>query len=370
VLFIKKKFLASTLALFMAFSSFAFTPVSAKGFSKNNQHSKIVSISKTVSPNKQKITLKVGGSHTLKVAVPTGTTVAWTSSDSNVATVTDGKIVAVSIGSCTITAALSTGKSVTYTVTVKSATTENTLRLTKQNANLTVGGSCAISAVVPSGTTNQTVTWASSDANIATLSAGKIVAVSAGSCTITATLSDGQSAVCTVTVISATDVFKIQLRQSKVNLAVGKSCTVKAIVTPSTATDKAVTWTSSDTAIATVTGGKITAVSAGTCTITASTSNGKSAICTVTVISATDVNKVQLRKTKVSLKVGKSCTVKAIVTPSTATDKAVTWTSSNTAIATVTDGKITAVSAGTCTITASTSNGKSAVCTVTVKAAS
>lgn len=372
----KRKLLASTLALFMAFSSFAFAPASAMKAPKGIYTSKVILVQKshkgqasnknTFTLKNKKITLKAGSSYIVRVAVPSGITISWTSSDNNVATITGGKIVAVSAGTAAITAALSNGNSVTYSVTVKSVTNNNKLRLSKQNETLTVGSSCGISAVIPAGTT---VTWASSDANVATLSAGKITAIGAGSCKITATLSDGESAVCNVTVISATDVYKIKLNKSKVSLTVGKSATIKAVATPSTATDKTITWASSNSAVATVAAGKITAVGAGTCTITASTTNGKSAVCNVTVVNAPEVTKVQLR-TKLSLKVGKSITLKAIVIPFAAANKTLTWVSSDTGIATVTDGKVTAVSVGTCTVTASTANGKSAICTITVKAAS
>ena len=165
-----------------------------------------------------------------------------------------------------------------------------------------------------------------------------------------------------------TSVKGISLNKDKLSLVEGKSETLTATVTPSNATNKSVTWTSSDTKVATVSNGKVTAVKAGTATITAKTSNGKTATCTVTVkkktVSATGIS---LNKTKLSLVKGSSATLTATITPSNATDKSVTWTSSNTSIATVSKGKVTAVKAGTATITAKTSNGKTATCTVTVK---
>ncbi|MBQ3379793.1 MAG: Ig domain-containing protein, partial [Clostridia bacterium] len=124
-----------------------------------------------------------------------------------------------------------------------------------------------------------------------------------------------------------------------------------------------VTWTSSNTGVATVSGGTVKAVGAGTATITAS-AGGKSASCTVTVTST--VTGISLNKTSMSLTSGSSETLTATITPSSASAN-VTWTSSNTGVATVSGGTVKAVGAGTATITAS-AGGKSASCTVTVSA--
>lgn len=157
----------------------------------------------------------------------------------------------------------------------------------------------------------------------------------------------------------------IKLNKTSVSLEKSKTTTLTATVTPSNATDKKVTWTTSNKKVATVDStGKITAVGTGTATITAKTSNGKSATCKVTVkISPTSIT---LNKTSVTIVKGKTATIKATVNPSNATDKKVTWTTSNKKVATVSGGKITAKGAGTATITAKTSNGKTKTCKVTV----
>ena len=113
----------------------------------------------------------------------------------------------------------------------------------------------------------------------------------------------------------------------------------------------------------------MTAVKAGTATVTAKTANGKTATCKVTVTPATvAATGVTLNKSTLSLKEGENQTLTATVAPSNATDKTVSWTSSDTSIATVKAGKVTAVKAGTATITAKTANGKKAACKVTVTA--
>jgi uncharacterized protein YjdB len=167
-------------------------------------------------------------------------------------------------------------------------------------------------------------------------------------------------------VISVTD---IKLNETTKTLAKGKSVTLKATVTPSNATNTGVTWKSSKTSVATVSNGVVKAVGVGTATITCTVADGsgKSATCTITV--TTPVTGVKLdAKTKTIAK-GKSVTLKATVSPADATDKAVTWKSSNTKVATVSsNGKVTAKKVGTATITCTTKDGKKTyTCKITVK---
>ena len=123
-------------------------------------------------------------------------------------------------------------------------------------------------------------------------------------------------------------------------------------------------WSTSDASIATVESGVVTAVKVGTATITA-VSGGKSATCEVTV-EPTPVTSVTLDKASVSLKAGQAVTLTATVQPDDATDKTVIWSTSDASIATVESGVVTAVKAGTVTITA-TSGDISANCEVTVE---
>lgn len=158
-------------------------------------------------------------------------------------------------------------------------------------------------------------------------------------------------------------VTSVVLDKTSLNLNVGDSETLVATVKPDNATDKTVTWTSSDEAIATVDEtGKVTAVKEGTATITAKAGE-KTAECKVTVYVA--VTSVELNKTTLSIIEGESETLTATVKPDNATDKTVTWTSSDEMIATVKDGKVTAVKVGEATITA-TAGDKTAECKVTV----
>ena len=152
----------------------------------------------------------------------------------------------------------------------------------------------------------------------------------------------------------------------------GATVSLSATVSPSDAGNKAVTWKSSNTSVATVSSsGVVTAVGNGTATITATTSVGsKTATCKVTVnIAPTGVS---LNKTSATLtQKGETVSLTATVSPSNAADKTVTWKSSNTSVATVSSsGVVTAVGNGTATITVTTSAGsKTATCKVTVSIA-
>ena len=161
----------------------------------------------------------------------------------------------------------------------------------------------------------------------------------------------------------------VSLNQTSVKLVEGDQVTLIATVTPSDAANKNVSWTSSDNSIATVDNGKVTAVKVGTATITVITEDGnKTASCTVTVTARTyPVESVTLDKDAVELTEGADITLTATVNPSNATNKNISWTSSDNAIATVENGKVTAVKAGTATITVKTEDGnKTATCAVTV----
>lgn len=165
----------------------------------------------------------------------------------------------------------------------------------------------------------------------------------------------------------------VSLDSTSLSLSVDSSKTLVATVAPADATNKTVSWTTSDAGIATVSGGTVTAVSKGDATITVTTSDGgKKAQCSVTVTSAdVSVTGVSLSKTSLSLAAGSSETLSATVAPANATNTAVTWASSNTAVATVNSGKVTAIAAGDAQITVTTTDGaKSATCGVTVTAVS
>lgn len=200
------------------------------------------------------------------------------------------------------------------------------------------------------------VEWSSDKPGIAKVDQnGKVTAVSNGTATITAKLGS-ISASCTVTV--TTNISSVKMSKKTLSMNVGDKKTLKASPSPATASSTKAAWKSSNSKIAAVDkNGKITAKKPGTATITATISD-KKGTCKVTVKGISKLN-----KTKLSLKRGKTFTLKATTIPK---KTKVTWTTSNKKVATVKNGKVTAKKKGTATITAKV--GKSSVkCKVTIK---
>ena len=156
--------------------------------------------------------------------------------------------------------------------------------------------------------------------------------------------------------------YGITLNQSTLSLEKGKTSTLSATRVPSFSTST-ITWSCSDTNVATVNQGTVTAVGSGSATITASC-NGYSATCRVSVSSP--VKSISLSYAAMGMERGQSSTLSVTYTPSDADGRSVTWSSSNTNVATVSNGTVTAVGIGSATITATTPNGKTATCGVSV----
>ena len=160
-------------------------------------------------------------------------------------------------------------------------------------------------------------------------------------------------------------VNSITLDKAVANIEVGDTVTLNVLFKPENATDKNITWISSDSTIALVNNGIVVGVKTGTTTIIAMTANGKTATCLINVSPKTYyAESITLNKASVELPIGYTDTLTAMVLPDYTTDKSVIWSSSDSSIAKVENGVVTALSTGTVTITATTTNGKSATCTV------
>ena len=164
----------------------------------------------------------------------------------------------------------------------------------------------------------------------------------------------------------------ITLNNSTLSLTTGQNFTLQAMLSPSNATNKEVTWESSDAGVAAVSkDGVVTAKKAGKATIVAKAADesGKYASCVVTVTEAKkEVTGVTLNKSSLNLGVGGSEVLSATVLPADATNKQVTWLSSTPSIATVSQsGVVTGVKEGTTQISVITADGsKTAICSVIV----
>ena len=214
--------------------------------------------------------------------------IIWTSSDENVATVSeDGYVEACGGGQAVITVKAGAAKA-TCTVTVKQYV--NWIEFSDGNISMKAGETRQLAVTIsPENATDKRLEYTSSNPAVATVSAsGVVTAKKQGETTITAKVKDGSGEydTCYVTVTEAAKVTGISLNQTSVVVKKGKTLTLQAKITPDYAANKKVTWKSSNTKVATVDGkGKVTGKAAGRATITVISSENSSckASCTVTV---------------------------------------------------------------------------------------
>ena len=248
--------------------------------------------------------------------------------------------------------------------------------VTPATATIGVGQTAQYAAITRDAFGNplggRTVTWSSSNPAVATVNgAGQATGVAVGAATLTAT-SEGKSGTAAILVTNV-PVASVAVSPASASVQVGQ--TVQLAATPRDAngnplSGRAVSWASSNTAVATVSGsGLVTGVTAGSATITA-TSEGQGGTATITV-STVPVASVTVSPATASVQAGQ--TVQLAATPKDAngnplSGRTVTWASSNSAVATVGgSGLVTGVTAGSATITA-TSEGKSGTSAITVTA--
>ena len=242
--------------------------------------------------------------------------------------------------------------------------------LDKTTGILNVGESeTLVATVTPDNTTeDKTVTWTSSDPAVATVANGVVNAVAPGTATITATAADVSA---TYTVEVKQPLTGIALNATSENLLKGQEFDLKVSYVPVNATDKvAITWESSDETVATVENGKVKALKEGTAIITATakvdgTNREYTATCEINV-EEIKLDSIALDTKDFDLFLGDSKQLSVVYNPENTTDsKDVVWTSSDETVATVENGKVTALKVGTAVITA-TVGDKTATVTVTV----
>ena len=230
----------------------------------------------------------------LATNVPEGETISWTTSDENIASLSapagtraasyTGPSVLITTGTTEGTATVTATSSVSHQtatclVTVTSDAPNTTVSLDKTSLSLHPTGQGTYTALLTATTTNPTgaaVVWSSTDDEVATVTNGQVIAHSAGTATVSASVNGGATATCTVSVTS------ISLNKSSTTLYVGGTEQLTATRAPNAS--ELATWESSNTGAATVSNtGLITAVATGTTTITATSASGATATCTVTV---------------------------------------------------------------------------------------
>lgn len=240
------------------------------------------------------------------------------------------------------------------------------LQLSDSTLHLTVNGHATLTAtVLPADASNQGVAWNVLNPEVATCTDGLVVARSGGQTIISATSEDGGfTRHCTVFV--TVPVQGVSLSETSMNLIVGQVRTLKADIFPTDASNPALVWSSSDPHVVSVENGEVRATGKGTAKVTVTTQDGGyQASCTVNVAEA--VSGILLSREKLVLETGSSSRLVATVLPVGASAAGVTWASSDTSVARVSGGSVSALHAGRAVITATSPDGNyTAQCQVTV----
>ena len=300
-------------------------------------------------------------------------TVSFTSSNPKVAEVDfAGNVYAVSTGSATITA--KTNFATTATCQVKVSPIHATsIALNHDALTLYAGEKATLTAtVMPGNATEKSVSWASSDDKVAKVSQkGEVTAVGTGRAQVTATTKDGSklTAACNVTVSARAESLTFDV--GKKTIGIGETFMLVPVVKPEGASPR-LTWKSSDPAVAYVdANGRVEGFKTGTADITATTTDGSNltATCRVTVIRY--ATSIALNHDELTLYAGDKATLTATVEPGNATDKSVSWASSDEKVVKVSQtGEVTAIGTGHAQVTATTRDGSklTATCNITVNA--
>lgn len=293
--------------------------------------------------------------------------VVWSSSNPSVATVKGGLVTAISPGTTNISVSTNDGGySASCILTVIQLVTGISL---PQTAELYAGEKQRLEVtVIPSNANNKTLKWSSSNASVATVSSvGEIDAIKAGTTTITVSSTDGSNVSASLSLTVKQHVSGITLSNTSIVLYPGKTLQLKEFVSPSDASDKSVIWSSSNTSIATVNNGLVTAVSVGEAVVMATTNDGQyTALCEISV--KQPVTNITLSQSNATLYSGESVQLSATVSPSQAYNKVLKWTSSNDQVATVSnDGFVRAIKAGSVNITASSTDGSNVSAVMSLK---
>ncbi|MGI6710336.1 MAG: Ig-like domain-containing protein [Bacilli bacterium] len=299
---------------------------------------------------------------TLTVTDNTGNVarVIWVADTPHVATINEmGVVTGVSTGIAQFTAKAQGSQNITasYMMLVKEADSSGggsnitSIEVTGV-AEILTGNKMKLNVTYTPSTEAATFTYTSTNESVATVdAAGWVTGVGGGTVQIVVTLNEdtSKSATYTVTVIPLPEGITISGAN---NVSYGQNILLQAAAYPIGASSL-VTWTSSNTAIATVdANGRVTGVATGSVTITA-TSIVSSTIKATHQVTVSDAMNITLNPTSLSIAAGASQTITATVIAASLTDKSVVWSSSNTSVATVdANGKVTGIAQGSATIIA------------------
>ena len=239
------------------------------------------------------------------------------------------------------------------------------ITINDKNITLFIGESLDVNvSILPDSESKDKIVWESNNPNVVTIENGKITGISIGTTIVTAKSKNGKVSDTSIVKVIKKEITGIEFDESYIELEIGNAKELKAKIIPEKLQNEKLIWSSSDSSIAMVDEGKITGISNGEVIIKAQ-GGEKEAICNVKVI--TPVESIKLDKTTLTVDMGATETINAIISPETASNKNIKWSSSDSSVATVDDGKVTGIKEGTASITADTIDGnKKAICEVTV----
>ena len=301
-------------------------------------------------------------------------TINFATSDAGVARVTGNKALkGIQRGECELTLTSADNPEVSETFTVVVTQPVKAIEIQTEITAVESGDTISLTAECePADASFKDVVWASRNPEIASVDAkGNVTGRKRGSAMITATAADGSRAVGSIAISVIQPVTGLKISPDDIQVITGRNVQTKVSVLPADASDKTVTWTSSDNRIATVANGRVTGQKAGTCTITcASTTNPEvTASARVTVSQLVKSIEFTNPKEELSFRVGEKLQMQWEIGPDDATDTAVSFRSAHPKVATVDrNGVVTAVGRGTATVyvTAQDASKKQAAARVTV----
>lgn len=340
----------------------------------------------SVSVSSKQLSLMVGESQIISATVypanADNKTVSWSSSNEEVATVTnDGKVTAIGTGNAKLYVKSNYNNNIKDSCDITVLQPVTGVNIDSKEIELIVDESIKLNAqVLPNNASNKAVNWTSSDISVAMISPdGTVYGIKPGQATIMATtVVSGFVALCKVTVKSKIiTISSISLSEGSATLAIGEALQLNAIISPANATTQIIKWSSINPNIASVdANGLVKAITEGTTQVIATTTDGSnlSAICEITVKKQfVSISSIQIVPNSFEMTVGQNGLLEVEITPTDATNKSVTWSSTNPSVVTVTqDGAVQAHSEGKVVIIASTKDGSnlSAICSVSVKSES
>ena len=320
--------------------------------------------------------------------------IEFLSSKQNIATVSrDGVITAITKGSSNVQAVLKrngrqVGKAAVL-VNVLRRVTKVTLNTTKLSVYepdepavasmlkeptdhrvlvVPAGGTVSLAATcTPTDASNLKVTFTASDAGVVRVTGAALKALQRGECDLTVASVQDPEVTETFRVLVIQPVKKITVDAGDKKVAVGARLQLKAVCAPDNASITAVTWTSKTPAIATVDeNGVVTGLKKGYANIVATAADGSNIAGTVTLTVTQPAEAISFTNSQIEVTTGKTVSARYSVLPADTTDKTVSWSTSDPSVATVRNGQVTGVKAGTCLLTATSNSNPEVYATATV----